>query len=151
MDYSDSIDIAVAPATAFAAVTDLCAMGRFSPENTGGEWIDGATGPALGASFKGSNTRDSSTWSTVAKVTDFQPPTSFGFEVTYKVFKIARWEYSIESTATGCRVSESWTDQRNKLMRRSGDANGFTRAEYTKVSIRTTLEQLKRELEASTV
>jgi hypothetical protein len=149
MDYSDSIDIAVAPSAAFAAVTDLCAMGRFSPENTGGEWIDGANEPALGASFKGSNTRESSTWSTVAKVTSFKAPTSFAFEVTYKVFKIARWEYSIESTPTGCRVTESWTDRRNALMRRSGDANGFTRAEFTKDSIRTTLEQLKRELEAS--
>jgi hypothetical protein len=149
MDYTDSIEIAVAPATAFAAITDLCSMGRFSPENTGGEWMDGANGPTLGASFKGNNTRDSSSWSTVAKVTLFAPPTSFAFEVTYKVFKIARWEYSIESTPTGCRVSESWTDRRNSLMRRSGDSNGFTRAEFTKDSIRTTLEQLKRELEVS--
>jgi hypothetical protein len=151
MDYSDSIDIAVSPDVAFAAVSDLCAMGRFSPENTGGEWMDGAKGPALGASFKGSNTRESSTWWTVAKVTSFNPPVSFAFEVTYKVFKIARWEYSIEVTPTGCRVSESWTDRRNALMRRSGDGDGFTRAEYTKDSIRTTLEQLKRELEASGV
>lgn len=151
MDYSDSIDIAVAPATAFAAVTDLCAMGRFSPENTGGEWVDGAKGPALGASFKGNNARDSSSWTTVAKVTSYEPPTSFAFEVTFKVFKIARWEYSIEATPTGCRVIESWTDRRNALMRRSGDSDGFTRAEFTKDSIRTTLEQLKRELEASNV
>jgi hypothetical protein len=149
MDYSDSIDIAVAPMTAFAAVTDLCAMGRFSPENTGGDWMDGAKGAALGARFKGSNTRDSSTWSTVAKVTSFDPPTSFAFEVTYKVFKIAHWEYSIETTATGCHVTESWTDRRNALMRRSGDSDGFSRAEFTKSSIRTTLEQLKRELETS--
>ena len=30
-------------------------MGRWSPECTGGKWLDGAAGPAEGARFKGSN------------------------------------------------------------------------------------------------
>jgi hypothetical protein len=149
MDHSDSIEIAVAPERAFAAVCDLAAMGRFSPENTGGEWLEGATGPALGASFKGENARDSSSWSTVAKVATYDPPANFAFEVTFKAFKIARWEYAIIATENGCRVTETWTDRRNRLMRKTGDTDDFRRAEFTKVSIRTTLERLKKQLEAA--
>jgi hypothetical protein len=43
MSYSDSIDIECAPEEVFKVVTDLPNMGRLSPENTGGEWIGGAT------------------------------------------------------------------------------------------------------------
>lgn len=52
MDYSDSIEISVPSQVAFAAIADLPAMGRRSPENTGGEWLN-ASGPAPGARFRG--------------------------------------------------------------------------------------------------
>jgi hypothetical protein len=144
MSYSDSIDIECSPEAAFAVITDLPRMDRLSPENTGGEWIGGATGPKVGAKFKGTNARDRSSWYTIAKVVAYDPPRSFGFTVTYKVFKIARWEYSVEPAPGGCRVTETWTDRRNALVRKQGDADGFIRAEYTKDSIRTTLERLKQ-------
>jgi hypothetical protein len=147
VDYSDSIEIAASPAVAFAAIADLGAMGRRSPENTGGQWLDAATGPALGARFSGTNARDSSAWSTVAKVSVFDPPRHFAFDVTYKRFKISRWEFEIVATNSGCRVKESWRDDRNVALRRSGDRDGFRRADFTKTSIRTTLENLRRELE----
>jgi len=45
-----------APAEAlWALVTDVTRTGEWSPEATGGAWIDGATGPAVGARFKGTN------------------------------------------------------------------------------------------------
>jgi hypothetical protein len=147
MDYSDSIEIAVSPDVAFAAIADLPSMGRRSPENTGGEWLNGATGPALGAKFSGTNAQGSDTWSTVARVTTFDPPHTFVFEVTYGMWRIARWGFSIERTPSGCRVTEKWKDRRNYFMRRSAKKDGFDRAEFTKSSIRTTLERLKSELE----
>ena len=36
-------------------VSDLPRMGEWSPENTGGKWVNGAAGPVVGARFKGSN------------------------------------------------------------------------------------------------
>jgi hypothetical protein len=144
MSYSDSIDIECAPDVAFAVVTDLPHMDRLSPENTGGEWIGGATGPKVGAKFKGTNARDRDSWFTIAKVVIYDPPNRFAFKVTYKVFNIARWEFSIEPAPGGCRVTETWTDRRNALVRKQGDADGFVRAEFTKESIRTTLERLKK-------
>jgi hypothetical protein len=144
MSYSDSIDIECPPEVAFAVITDLPQMDRLSPENTGGEWIGSATGPKVGAKFKGSNTRAGDSWNTIAKVVVYDPPRRFGFNVTFKVFNIARWEYSVESAPGGCRVTETWTDRRNALVRKQGDADGFIRAEFTKDSIRTTLERLKK-------
>jgi hypothetical protein len=71
------------------------------------------------------------------------------FEVTFGPFRVAHWGYEIESTLAGCRVVESWKDRRNWLVRRSDKKKGFDRAEYTKESIRTTLERLKTTCEAA--
>jgi len=144
MSYSDTIDIECPPEVAFTAVTDLPNMDRLSPENTGGEWIGGASGPKVGAKFKGTNARDRDSWFTIAKVVTYDPPNRFAFKVTYKVFNIARWEFSVEPAPGGCRVTETWTDRRNALVRKQNDADGFVRAEFTKESIRTTLERLKK-------
>lgn len=149
MDYSDSIDINANPELVFATVANLPEMGRLSPENTGGEWLAPATGPALGAKFKGTNARGSDTWSTTARITAYEPSSHFAFHVTYGPFRVAKWEYTIEPTPLGCRVIEGWTEQRNALVRRSDKKSGFDRAEYTKVSIRTTLSALKEICEAS--
>jgi Polyketide cyclase / dehydrase and lipid transport len=143
MSYSDSIDIECSPEAAFAVVSDLPHMDRLSLENTGGEWIGGAVGPKVGAKFKGTNARDKDSWYTIAKVLAYDPPRRFAFKVTFKMFNIARWEFAIEPAPGGCRVTETWTDRRNALVRKQGDADGFVRAEFTKQSIRTTLERLK--------
>jgi hypothetical protein len=127
---SDFIDIAVEPSVVFAAITDLPNVGRFSPEATGGEWLNGATGPAKGVSFKGTNAREDDRWSTTAQVTAYEPSTESAFEITYKIFRIADWNYTIEPTSMGCRVTETWTDRRNKLVRRFGDSESFKREEY---------------------
>ena len=149
MSYSDSIDIECAPETVFTIITDLPAMDRLSPENNGGEWIDGATGPHVGAKFKGNNSRAGDKWSTVAKVKTFDPPHSFTFDVSWHLLPIARWDYRIDVAPGGCRITETWTDRRNSLMRRQGDRDGFVRAEFTKDSIRQTLERLKEICEKS--
>jgi hypothetical protein len=149
MGYSDSIDIETTPERAFAIVTDLPAMGRLSPENDGGEWLNGATGPRVGVTFKGENSRAGDRWTTVAKVKVHDAPTSFVFDVSWHHFPISRWEYNIEVAPGGCRVTESWTDRRNAVLRKQGDSDGFVRAEFTKDSIRRTLERLKELCETS--
>jgi hypothetical protein len=144
MDYSDSIEISVSAHVAFAAIADLPAMGHRSPENTGGQWLN-TSGPGAGAKFRGTNTRGGSTWSTNARVSTFDVPNHFVFEVTYRGFRVSKWEFVVEQTTTGCRVTEKWQDRRNYFLRRSSD--GFDRAQFTKSSIRATLEALKQELE----
>ena len=46
-----TLDVAAAPGVVWALVSDLPRMGRFSPENLGGRWLRGATGPAVGVEF----------------------------------------------------------------------------------------------------
>jgi hypothetical protein len=149
MTYSDSIDVEASPEVVFATIADLPAMGKLSPENTGGEWMGTATGPGIGVRFKGTNRRHDEKWSTTARITRYDPPTTFVFEVTFGPFRVAHWGYEIQSTPNGCRVVETWKDRRNWLVRRPDSKKGFDRAEYTKESIRTTLERLKKTCETS--
>lgn len=146
---SRSIDIKTAPERVFRAIVDLPAMGRFSPENTGGQWLQGAVGPALGVRFKGTNANGTRKWTTTATIVEFEPPSSFVFEVTVGPAKVARWSYCVEPIAGGCRVTESWTDRRNVLAKWIGGKSSgrVDRTEFTDRSIETTLANLKRALE----
>jgi hypothetical protein len=63
----------------WAMVTDLPRMGEWSPENQGGEWVKGATGPAVGARFKGHNKSGKRSWSTSVEVNACDAPRTFSF------------------------------------------------------------------------
>lgn len=52
---SVSREIAAGPESVWMVLSDVPRMGEFSPENTGGSWIGGATGAAVGARFEGTN------------------------------------------------------------------------------------------------
>jgi hypothetical protein len=49
-------------------ISDVTRMGQWSAENQGCEWLDWATGAAVGARFGSSNKRKAS-WTTTAVVT----------------------------------------------------------------------------------
>ena len=85
-------------------VTDIAQMGRLSPECTGGRWLDGAAGPAVGARFKGSNKRGFARWSTTNEVVEAEPGRVFSFETQQSA---ARWTYRLEPEGAGTRVTES--------------------------------------------
>lgn len=128
----------------FALVTDLPRMGEWSPENIGGEWVKGSTGPALGAQFAGHNRNGTKSWSTSCRVVEFDPPNRFAFDVTAGPFKVATWEYRIQPTETGCNVTETWTDRRNRLVAKLGGrfSGVDDRPAFNRQSIESTLEQL---------
>ena len=85
-------------------VTDIAQMGRLSPECTGGKWLDGASGPAVGARFKGSNKRGFARWSTTNKVVEAEPGQAFSFETQQSA---ARWTYRMQPEGTGTLVTET--------------------------------------------
>jgi hypothetical protein len=90
--------------TVYAMVSDITRMGEWSPENTGGEWLDGATGPTVGARFKGKNKRKSG-WSTKCTVTAADPGREFAFDVGKGE---TRWRYRFEPVGDGTDVVESF-------------------------------------------
>jgi hypothetical protein len=148
-ELSQSIEINASPDDVFRTITDLPAMGRLSPENTGGKWLNGAKGPAIGAKFKGTNANGAKSWTTTVTVVELTPPSTFAFEVNVGPAKVARWAYAIETTPTGSRVTESWTDRRSALSKWiGGKSSGVAhRDQFTVQSIQTTLDNLKKTLE----
>ena len=139
---SDSMDINAAPDVVFSTVSDLPQMGRFSPENTGGSWLN-APSARVGARFKGTNANGPKTWTTTATVTTCDAPSSFAFDVAVGPFKIARWRYDLEETATGTKLTETWMDQRGALSLRISKKIREDREGFTRESIRTTLEKIR--------
>ena len=99
-----SIRIEAAPERVYDIVTDIAQMGRLSPECIGGKWLDGATCPAVGARFKGSNKRGFARWSTTNKVVEAEPGKAFSFETQQSA---ARWTYRMQPDGTGTLVTES--------------------------------------------
>ena len=125
-------------------VSDLTRMGEWSPENVGGEWIGGSTGPEPGAKFRGANENGRKKWKAVATVVDADPGRRFSFRVTAFGLKISDWGYDFEPTPTGCRVTETWTDLRPgwfKPLARA--ATGVDdRQIHTQAGVELTLERL---------
>lgn len=148
-ELSQSIEINSSPDEVFRTITDLPAMGRLSPENTGGEWLNGAQGPAVGVKFKGTNANGAKSWTTTVTIVEFASPRAFAFEVKVGPAKVARWAYAVEATPTGSRVTESWTDRRNALSKWIGAKSSGVehRDDFAVQSIQTTLENLKKSLE----
>ena len=85
-------------------VSDVTRMGEWSPETVRCEWIDGATGPAVGATFKGSNKRGIARWSTKPVVVAAEPGREFAFVVD----ETTKWAFRCEPDGTGTRLVESF-------------------------------------------
>lgn len=149
---SRSVDLNADPDVVWALISDLPRMGRLSPENTGGHWLGKATGPAVGARFRGSNRQGWRWWTTVAVVTECVPGRRFAFDVTSTVFPIATWAYDVQPLAAGgCRVTESWTDRRGRTITVLGSLHTGVkdRSSYAASSIEQTLERLRAHAEAA--
>jgi hypothetical protein len=114
MTISRSVHVDAPARRVWDLVSDLPNMGRLSPENTGGSWRSGATGPAVGARFKGSNRHGARRWSTTVKVTRWEPGSGFAFAVSSLLgIPVSEWSYDIAPAgAGGCDVTETWADRR---------------------------------------
>jgi uncharacterized protein YndB with AHSA1/START domain len=125
-------------------VTDITQMGRWSPECTGGRWLGGASVPAVGARFKGSNKRGLMRWSTECEVTKADRPTNFEWQVTQSGM---RWGYRFEPDGDGTLVTEyrektQETPLYVKAVQRSG-LIGRDRERLMVEGMRATLERVK--------
>lgn len=136
--------IAATPERVYALISDLPRMGEWSPENRGGRWMNGASGAALHARFKGKNQNGWRRWSTIATVVKADPPHEFVFKVSSRGFSVAKWGYVLEPVTGGTNVTETWYDNRSSLFAKvSSTATGIRdRAEFNRISMEQTLERL---------
>jgi len=149
---SVSQPVDASPEQVWEMLSDLPRMGEWSPENTGGTWVKGATGPAVGARFKGANANGKKNWKTDAKVTTCVPGSAFAFDVSVGMVAVANWSYVIEPTPSGCVVTETWTDKRGWLAKAlGGPVSGVADREiHNRSGMETTLANLAAAAEAST-
>ena len=91
-----SVEIAATPERVWELCTDLGRFGEWSPENRGGQWINGATGAALGAHFRGIQEHAArGQWETVCEVTVFEAPQRFEWCLGEVAHPGAVWAFAL--------------------------------------------------------
>jgi uncharacterized protein YndB with AHSA1/START domain len=143
--------MAAPPEPIWELVSDVTKIGRFSPETFEAEWLDGATGPAVGARFRGHvkrNGRGPTYW-TKCTVIASEPGREFAFGVGPGDKPLSVWRYQLQPSGDGTDVTESFTLARTKLLRLYWALLGWTRGKTNREGMRTTLDRVKAEVEPS--
>jgi hypothetical protein len=151
-DVEVSETVNASPADVYAMISDLPRMGEWSPENTGGKWLRGATGPAVGARFRGTNRAGFRFWATTVTVRAADVGRRFAFDVDVAGSPVSTWEYTFaDHSDGGCVVTEKWTDRRPGWMRVvSVPLMGVSdRAGHNRKNMQETLRRLKAAAESS--
>jgi uncharacterized protein YndB with AHSA1/START domain len=150
-DVTVERDVAAPPDRVWSLISDVTRMGEWSPEALGGEWKGGASGPAVGAKFAGKNARGKRTWSTACEVIAAEPGARFAFVVKSGPLGVATWDYAITPTPSGCRVCETWTDDRGTIIKVLGKlVTGIAdRESHNRDGMAQTLEALAKAAEQS--
>ena len=83
MHDSVTVHMHAPPDEVWDLVSDVTRIGSYSPETFEAEWLEGATGPAVGAKFRGHVKRNGKgpTYWTTCVVTDCVPGAEFAFDV----------------------------------------------------------------------
>lgn len=100
--------IATDPESLYEMVADVTRTPEWSPEVISCRWIDGATGPAVGARFEARNRRRWFTWTNRPTVETADPGQEFAVSRTEKGGGTIRWRYRFEPDQTGTTVIESY-------------------------------------------
>jgi hypothetical protein len=130
-------------------VADVRNTGRFSPETFDAEWLDGVTGPAVGARFRGHVKRNEigPIYWTTCRVTACEPGRTFGFEVLVGNRAVNNWRYDFAQDGDGTTVTESFSVPVPAFLRPTSFL-GFLRKRRNLRDMRTTLERIKDVVEA---
>lgn len=152
MHDSVTVHIGATPHQVWELVSDVTRIGSYSPETFEAEWLDGATGPEVGARFRGHvkrNGRGPVYWAECV-VTDAVPDERFGFDVGPKGKVLNSWRYELApAEGGGTDVTESFRLPDTLPTRIYWALLGRARGRTNRNGMRTTLERMKAELEGS--
>ena len=96
------------PEKLYELVSDVRRMGEWSPECRHCEWIDGASGPVVGARFKGTSKRGLVRWSTTPRVVAADVGREFAFVTSHRGHDETKWTYRFEPDGGGTTITESF-------------------------------------------
>ena len=107
-----TLHIDAPPDEIWGLVSDITKMGEYSPEVIKAEWIGGATGPAIGARYRGHVKRNEN-WPalywTTCEITECVPGEVFEFAVMMGDRRVNTWRYEFHATEDGgTDVTESF-------------------------------------------
>ncbi|MFC7495379.1 MULTISPECIES: SRPBCC family protein [unclassified Nocardioides] len=144
-----SMHMAAAPEKVWALVSDVTRIGEFSPETFEAQWIRGATGPAVGAQFKGHVKRNGvgPTYWTLCTVTECEAERTFEFAVGTNTVAVNNWGYRLDPENDGTRVTEYYRLEPALYLRAYWLLLGRLRGRTNERGMRTTLERMKEVVE----
>ena len=147
---SVTVHIKAAPEQIWPLVSDVTNTKRFAAETFDAEYLDGATGPAVGVRFRGHVKRNGwgpVYWST-ATIDACEPGKEFAFTVALAGRPAIRWGYQFVPRADGTDVTESFELRDVWYLRLYWAALGWTRGKTNVENMRATLERIKAAAEA---
>ncbi len=137
--------MAATPRQIWELVSDVTRIGELSPETFEAEWLEGASGPAVGARFRGHvrrNGRGPVYWTTCT-VTRCDPERDFAFAVGAGGRTVNTWGYHLEPTAAGTEVTEWFELADTPLTRIYWRLAGRARGKTNQQGMRATLERVR--------
>jgi uncharacterized protein YndB with AHSA1/START domain len=150
MHDSVTVHMAAPPERIWELVSDVTRIGRYSPETFDAEWLDGATGPAVGARFRGHVKRNGKgpTYWAACTVTVCEPNREFAFGVGQPGKALNTWSYELEPAGDGTDVTESFRLADKLGLRIYWALLGWARGKTNRRGMQTTLERMKAEVES---
>ena len=99
--------ISASPEALWELVSDINLPARFSNEFKGAEWLDGASAPAVGARFRGTNEHPHiGNWSSESTITICEPGQQIEWEVAGGGGPAATWGFRLEAVDDGTLVTQ---------------------------------------------
>jgi uncharacterized protein YndB with AHSA1/START domain len=149
MHDSVTVHMAAPPEQVWELVSDVTKIGSYSPETFEAEWLEGATGPAVGAKFRGHVKRNGKgpTYWTTCTVLECVPGREFGFGVGPSDKPLNVWRYQLEPSDGGTDVTESFTLAKTAPLRLYWALLGWARGRTNREGMRTTLERMRDQVE----
>ena len=145
-----TVTMAASAEQIWEVITDIANIGQYSPETFEAEWLDGATGPTLGAKFRGHVRRNEigPVYWTTCRVTACEPGREFGFEVLVGDRAVNNWHYRLTPAQGRTDVTESFQLNASPLMSLYSVFGGQLRRRRNLRDMRKTLERIKAVVEA---
>jgi uncharacterized protein YndB with AHSA1/START domain len=137
------------PDRVWGLVSDVTRIGSYSPETFEAEWLDGATGPEVGARFRGHVKRNGKgpVYWTSCTVLASERGREFAFGVGARDKPLNTWRYRLEPAGDGTDVTESFELADTAALRLYWALLGWARGPTNRNGMRTTLERIKAEVE----